>query len=81
LITSNDTAQVVTVSLACEMGRHLACKGQVVSLTAPVGQVCECEVCDHEHEQDQDDETEDWDWHELALERELEDAHFAEGWS
>jgi hypothetical protein len=79
LISSNDTAQVVTVSLAGEMGRHLACKGQVVSLTAPVGQICGCEVCDHEYEPEpEEDDTEDWDW---AIERELEDAHFAEGWS
>jgi hypothetical protein len=72
--------EVVTVSLSCELGRHLACRGTVVSLTAPIGQVCTCTICAHEDEV-QDEEDLDLDPHELALERSLEDEHFAEGWS
>jgi hypothetical protein len=78
--TAQVETEVVTISLSCELGRHLACHGTVVSLTAPMGQVCTCTVCVHEDEV-QDEEDLDLDPHELALERSLEDLHFAEGWS
>ena len=77
--------EVVTISISCELGRHLACRGSVVSLTAPIGQVCECPVCAHEDEQEPDqieDEEVALDLTgDLLLEMALEDIHFAEGWS
>jgi hypothetical protein len=73
--------EVVTVSLSCELGRHLACRGTVVSLTAPVGQICECPVCAHEDEPAEEEDGGLDTYVDLMIERDLEDAHFAEGWS
>lgn len=40
----------ITITAACELGRHGACRGVVLSLTNPVGETvtCQCPICQHD---------------------------------
>jgi hypothetical protein len=78
---TESTPEIITISLSCELGRHLACRGTVNSLTAPIGQPCLCTVCAH-HDEPAEEEDGGLDTYvDLMIERDLEDLHFAEGWS
>jgi hypothetical protein len=87
LASTDSSPEIFTISMPCELGNHLRCLGRVHTLTlgldAPV-QVCECPVCAHDDEPAEEDGGLE-DLLDLAgdllLARELEDAHFAEGWS
>jgi hypothetical protein len=71
--------------MPCELGNHLRCSGRVHTLTlgldaAPIP--CTCPVCAHEDEPAEEEEDGGLDAYvDLMVERELEDLHFAEGWS
>jgi hypothetical protein len=73
--------EIVTVSWPCESGQHLACSGTLVTLTQPVGTTCECPICAHDDEPAEEEDGGLDAYVDLMVERELEDAHFAEGWS
>ena len=81
MTSTNDTA--VTMTAACELGSH-RCKGVVLSLTGESWDAqtpCSCD-CHHQEPDQVDDEEVALDLAaDLLLERSLEDAHFAEGWS
>jgi hypothetical protein len=75
-LTSTD---VITTTAACDMGRCGSCRGVVLSLTDAHLTDCQHECHTDEPEPEEDDGS--GRWIDLLIERDLEDAHFAEGWS
>jgi hypothetical protein len=83
-----DQAYAVRMTAACEIfGRHAdhdgpgACSGRILSFTEANLSDCAC-TCHQDDDEPAEEEDGGLDaWAELLLERELEDAHFAEGWS
>jgi hypothetical protein len=73
----------VTTTVACDMGRHPSCRSVVLSLTDAHLSDCAC-PCHSPEPAPVDPEEEDGGldlYVDLMVERDLEDAHFAEGWS
>lgn len=71
---------IPTTTAACDLGRHSSCRSVVLTLTTDGIVDCRC-TC---HTDDEPAEEEDGGldtYVDLMIERELEDMHFAEGWS
>jgi hypothetical protein len=76
-----DQDYAVTMTAACELGSH-KCKGVVLSLTGASWDAqapCTCNCHDDEPAEEEDGGLDLYV--DLMIERDLEDAHFAEGWS
>jgi hypothetical protein len=69
----------ITTTAACDTARHAMCKGVVFTLTSVDLLDCTCTCHDDEPAEEEDGGLDAWA--DLLLERDLEDAHFAEGWS
>jgi hypothetical protein len=70
----------VTMTAACEIfGRHSSCRGTLISFTEAHLAPCACTCHDDEPAEEEDGGLDLYV--DLMVERDLEDAHFAEGWS
>jgi len=80
LISTYDIAQVTTACLSPLADRHARCSGRLMSLVPELNGT-EC-LCSHHDTDEPTEEDGGLDLYvDLMVERDLEDAHFTEGWS